>query len=169
MPSCHPPSHPLLVLRRWRSGNPLTTGAFTVQRSLPVSSRGRTDNARVRATGGVVSTTFETMSYFALHKCAPLPEQWPVLVPSAFGILVLLLQEGPLLGLPGEFQPCSGGVLARWACAGHLFLTMPHPCLFLPPPSPNNLEYLLAMSKNLAHPLHPVSDNGKGGGLKWWV
>ena len=34
--------------------------------------------------------------------------------------------------------------------------------------SPNNLEYLLAVSKNLAHPLHPVYDDGKGGGWKWW-
>ena len=42
-----------------------------------------------------------------------------------------------------------GGVLARRARAGHLFLTIPHPCLFLPP-STNNLEYLLAASKNLA-------------------
>ena len=24
------------------------------------------------------------------------------------------------------------------------------------------------MSKNLAHPLHPVHDDGKGGGWKWW-
>ena len=22
--------------------------------------------------------------------------------------------------------------------------------------------------KNLAHPLHPVYDDGKGGGWKWW-
>ena len=29
--------------------------------------------------------------------------------------------------------------------------------------SPNNLECLLAMSKNLAHPLHPVYDDG------WWL
>ena len=36
------------------------------------------------------------------------------------------------------------------------------------PPSPNNLEYLLTVSKNLAHPLHPVYDDGKGGGWKWW-
>ena len=29
---------------------------------------------------------------------------------------------------------CSyGGVLARWARAVHIFLTIPHPCLFLPP------------------------------------
>ena len=27
------------------------------------------------------------------------------------------------------------------------------------------LEYLLAVSKNLAHPLHPVYDDGKGGGV----
>ena len=27
-----------------------------------------------------------------------------------------------------------GGVLARWARAGHIFLTIPHPCLCLPPP-----------------------------------
>ena len=32
-----------------------------------------------------------------------------------------------------------------------------------------NLEYLLAVSKNLAHPLHPVYDDGKGGGWNWWV
>ena len=36
------------------------------------------------------------------------------------------------------------------------------------PTSPNNLEYLLIVSKNLAHPLHPVYDDGKGGGWKWW-
>ena len=61
-----------------------------------------------------------------------------------------------------------GGVLACQARPGHLFLTIPHACLFLPPPSPNNLEYLLAVSKNLARPLHPVYDNGKGAGWKWW-
>ena len=38
----------------------------------------------------------------------------------------------------------------RRARAGHLFLTTPHPCLFLPP-SPNNVENLLAVSKNVAH------------------
>ena len=36
------------------------------------------------------------------------------------------------------------------------------------PTSTNNLEYLLTVSKNLAHPLHPVYDNGKGGGWMWW-
>ena len=35
------------------------------------------------------------------------------------------------------------------------------------PTSANNLEYFLAMSKKLAHPLHPVYDDGKGGGWKW--
>ena len=36
-------------------------------------------------------------------------------------------------------------------------------------PISNNLEYLLAVCKNLAHPLHLVYDDGKGGGWKWWV
>ena len=31
------------------------------------------------------------------------------------------------------------------------------------------LEYLLVVSKNLAHLLHPVYENGKGGGVQWWV
>ena len=54
------------------------------------------------------------------------------------------------------------------ARAGHLyFLPFPtRPCFC--PPSPNNLECLLALSKNLAHPLHPVYDDSKGGGWKWW-
>ena len=50
--------------------------------------------------------------------------------------------------------------------AKHFVSTIFHLCLFLPPPppSPNNLEYFLAMSKNPAHPLHPFYDDGKGGG-----
>ena len=36
------------------------------------------------------------------------------------------------------------------------------------PTSPNNLEYLLAVAKNWAHPLHVVHDDGKGGCWKWW-
>ena len=56
----------------------------------------------------------------------------------------------------------------RRAHAWHLLLTILHPCLFFYPPSPNNPEKLLAVSKNLAHPLHPVYDDGKGGGWKWW-
>ena len=64
--------------------------------------------------------------------------------------------------------------------AGHLFLTIPHLCLFLPPPhqtmlcqpghrrdcmviAENNSEYLLAVSKNLAHPLHPAYDDDAPG------
>ena len=30
------------------------------------------------------------------------------------------------------------------------------------------LDYLLAVSKNLAHPLHPVYDDGNNGGVQWW-
>ena len=62
----------------------------------------------------------------------------------------------------------NGGALARLARAGHLFLTIPHSRPVFAPTSPNNLEYLLAVSKNLAHPLHPVYDDGNGGGWKWW-
>ena len=65
-------------------------------------------------------------------------------------------------------MPSNGGALARRAHAGHLFLTSPPPVPVFAPPSPHNLEYLLTVSKNLAHPLHPVYDNGKGGGWKWW-
>ena len=61
----------------------------------------------------------------------------------------------------------KGGALARRARAGHLFFDHSPPVPVFAPTSPNNLEYLLAVSKNLAHPLHPVSDNGKGGGWKW--
>ena len=42
------------------------------------------------------------------------------------------------------------------------------PMLVFAPTLPNKLEYLLAVSKNLAHPLHPVHDDAKGGGWKWW-
>ena len=66
-----------------------------------------------------------------------------------------------------DFSGLNGGALVRWARAGHLFLTIPHVPIFAPI-SPNNLEYLLAVSKNLAHPSHPVYDHGKGGGWKWW-
>ena len=60
-----------------------------------------------------------------------------------------------------------GGALARRAS---FFDHSPPVPVFAPPPppSPNNLEYLLTVSKNLAHPLHPVYDDGKGGGRKWW-
>ena len=58
----------------------------------------------------------------------------------------------------------TGGVLARRAS---FFDHSPLVPVFAPT-STNNLEYLLALSKNLAHPLHPVYDDGKGGGWKWW-
>ena len=51
---------------------------------------------------------------------------------------------------------------------GHLFFDHSPPVPVFAPTSPNNLEYLLTVSKNLAHPLHPVYDDGKGGGWKWW-
>ena len=35
----------------------------------------------------------------------------------------------------------QGGRLARQACAGHLFLTIPHPYLFLPPPHPSTSDH----------------------------
>ena len=58
----------------------------------------------------------------------------------------------------------KGRVLARWAS---FFLPFPTRACFCPPAS-NNLEYILAVSKNLALPLHRVCDDGKGGGWKWW-
>ena len=57
-----------------------------------------------------------------------------------------------------------GGVLA---CRASFFYQSP-PVPVFAPTSPNNLEYLLAVSKNLAHPLHPVYDDGKVGPWKWW-
>ena len=60
------------------------------------------------------------------------------------------------------------GALARRVRAGQFFfLPFPTRACFCPHLT-NNLEYLLAVSKNLAHPLHPVYDHGKGGGWKWW-
>ena len=53
---------------------------------------------------------------------------------------------------------------ARWAS----FFDHSPPVPVFAHTSPNNLEYFLAVSKNLAHPLHPVYDDGKGGGWKWW-
>ena len=69
---------------------------------------------------------------------------------------------------------CISGLfrnLVSWRALGMRWVsffdhTPPVP-VFAPTPE-NNLEYLLALYKNLAHPLHPVYDNGKGGGWKWW-
>ena len=57
-----------------------------------------------------------------------------------------------------------GGALARRASFFYHYPPVP----VFAPTLPNNLEYLLAVSKNWAHPLHPVHDDGKGGGWKWW-
>ena len=70
-------------------------------------------------------------------------------------VTTVLLMANPL---------CLGQALARRAS----FLNHYPPVLVFAPTSPNNLEYLLAVSKNLAHPLHPVHDDGKGGGWKLW-
>ena len=51
---------------------------------------------------------------------------------------------------------------------GHIFVYHSPPVPVFAPPSPNNLENLLAVCKNLALPLHPVYDDGNGGGWKWW-
>ena len=65
-------------------------------------------------------------------------------------------------------QALRGSVRAPGARRASFFDHSP-PVPVFAPTSPNNLEYLLAVSKNLAHPLHPVYDNGKGGGCwKWW-
>ena len=61
----------------------------------------------------------------------------------------------------------GGSVSAPGARRASFFHHSPLVRVFAPT-SPNNLEYLLAVSKNLAHPLHPVYDHGKGGGWKWW-
>ena len=80
-----------------------------------------------------------------------------ILLPSS------LLWEGAW-GPNGSSERSGGGGLARRAA----FFDHYPPVTVFAPTSPNNLEYLLAVSKNLAHPLHPVHDDGKGGGWKWW-
>ena len=61
----------------------------------------------------------------------------------------------------------GGSISAPGARRASFFDHFP-PVPVFAPPSPNNLEHLLAVSKNLAHPLRPVYDDGKGGGWKWW-
>ena len=61
----------------------------------------------------------------------------------------------------------GGSISARGARRASFFLPFPTRACFCPP-SPNNLENLLAVSRILAHLLHPVYDDGKGGGWKWW-
>ena len=81
-------------------------------------------------------------------------EQRPVLEPTAWHV-----------GCPSNLKRdgVNGGVLARRA----YFFDHSPPVPVFAPISPNNLEYLLALSKNWAHPLHPVYDNGKGSAWKW--
>ena len=86
--------------------------------------------------------------------------------------------DGATNGVPGE---CGGGggvtVEECWSLRGSIstpgarrasFLDHSPPVPVFAPTAPNNFEYLLAVSKNLAHPLHPVYDTSKGGGWKWW-
>ena len=64
---------------------------------------------------------------------------------------------------------CGAGAQAqRGSISQASFFDHSPPVPVFAPPSPNNPECLLAASKNLAHPLHPVCDDGKGGGWKWW-
>ena len=60
-----------------------------------------------------------------------------------------------------------GSVSTPGTCQASFFDHSPLVPVFAPT-SPKNLEYLLVVSENLAHPLHPVYDDGKGGGWKWW-
>ena len=60
---------------------------------------------------------------------------------------------------PSAYLKLRGSISAP----GIFFLPFPTRAWFCPP-SPNNLEYLLAVPKNLVHPLHAVYDDGKGGG-----
>ena len=61
----------------------------------------------------------------------------------------------------------QGGEYYRAGCAPGIFFFYHSRACFCPP-SPNHLQYLLAVSKNLARLWHPVYDDGKGGGRKWW-
>ena len=93
----------------------------------------------------------------------PLSEKQEVLGPSLSVCIPLFSQRGVAL------KPLPSGWLILWgsiSAPGIFFDHSPPVSVFAT--SPNNLEYLLAVSKNLAHPLHPVYDDGKGGGWKWW-
>ena len=70
------------------------------------------------------------------------------------------------IGIPHPFVPW-GSVSAPGVRRASFFDHSP-PVPVFAPTSPNNLECLLAVSKNVAHPLHPDYDDGKGGGWKWW-
>ena len=74
------------------------------------------------------------------------------------GFMNIMIWNSPLIA------PQSLGSVSA---LGIFFLPFPTRACFCPV-SPNNLEYLLAVPKNPAHPLHPVYDDGKGGVWKWW-
>ena len=57
------------------------------------------------------------------------------------------------------------GEYSRAGCVRASFFDPSPPVHVFAPP---HVEYLLAVSKNMAHPLHQVYDDGKGGGWKWW-
>ena len=83
-------------------------------------------------------------------------------------------QNVPSVGMqvPQHVPVCRGpspwgSISALGACWASFFDHSP-PVPVFASPSPINLEYLLAVSKNLAHQLHPFNDDGKGGGWKWW-
>ena len=75
------------------------------------------------------------------------------------GLAPFAFIDGPTPTFGGH----RGSISARWAS----FFYHSPPMPVFAPTSPNNLEYLLAVSKNLVRPLHPVYDDGKGGGWKW--
>ena len=69
---------------------------------------------------------------------------------------------------PLEFGSATQELPRGGVSAPGIFFYHSPPMPVFAPTSPNILEYVLAVSKNLAHSLHPVHDNGKGGGWKWW-
>ena len=68
----------------------------------------------------------------------------------------------------GELQWSSEGFRGNISAPGtrraSFFDHSPPVPVFAPP----HQTIWRTVSKNLAHPLHPVCDDGKGGGWKWW-
>ena len=75
--------------------------------------------------------------------------------------LVVLMLKSELWGTDGLYAPPPPPARGEYKRAGS---DHSPPVPAFAPTSPTNLEYLLAVSKNLAHPLQPVYDDGKGGG-----
>ena len=78
------------------------------------------DNALVRATVGVVSAAFGTVSHFALCKYAPMSEQRSLLFPSNFWTLVWLSKVGGGGGggVATQGQGCPGTALKNILVSG---------------------------------------------------